>query len=31
MIIETANGTYRTRNEENGYYQIGILRDGVTL
>ena len=31
MIIETANGTYRTKNEENGYYQIGILRDGVTL
>lgn len=31
MIINTVNGNYITRNEINGYYQMGILRDGVTL
>lgn len=30
-IIDTVNGKYSTRNEVNGYYQMGILRDGVTL
>jgi len=31
LVLETANGRYRTRNEINGYYQMGILKDGVTL
>jgi len=31
MILSTACGNYTTRNEVNGYYQMGILRDGVTL
>ncbi len=31
MVIETINGKYTTKNERNGYYQMGILRDGVTL
>ncbi len=30
-ILQTINGEYTTRNEVNGYYQMGILRDGVTL
>lgn len=30
-IMDAVNGTYQTRNEVNGYYQMGILRDGVTL
>jgi altronate hydrolase len=30
-VMETVNGGYYTRNEKNGYYQIGILKDGVTL
>lgn len=30
-VLDTCNGAYHTRNEENGYYQMGILRDGVTL
>lgn len=30
-VLDTCNGKYHTRNEENGYYQMGILRDGVTL
>ena len=30
-IMSTVNGKYRTCNEKNGYYQMGILRDGVTL
>jgi altronate hydrolase len=30
-FIDAINGDYKTRNEENGYYQMGILRDGVTL
>jgi altronate hydrolase len=28
---KTINGEYITKNEINGYYQMGILRDGVTL
>ena len=31
MVLETANGKYKTCNEKNGYYQMGILKDGVTL
>ena len=30
LIIETANGK-RTKNEENGYREIAIFKDGVTL
>ena len=30
-IMSTVNGDYRTCNEKNSYYQMGILRDGVTL
>lgn len=30
-ILNTCNGDYQTKNEKNGYYQMGILRDGVTL
>lgn len=30
-IIDSCNGKYYTRNEENGYYQMSFLRDGVTL
>jgi len=30
-IMATVNGTYKTKNEINGYYQMGILKDGVTL
>lgn len=30
-IMETANGVYRTRNEVNKYYEIGILKQGITL
>ncbi|MGL5313345.1 MAG: altronate dehydratase, partial [Peptostreptococcaceae bacterium] len=31
LIVDTASGTYRARNEENGYKEISILKDGVTL
>ncbi|MGE5379701.1 MAG: UxaA family hydrolase [Methylocystaceae bacterium] len=31
MVIKVANGEYRPRAEANGYRQIGMLRDGVTL
>ncbi|MDK2868510.1 MAG: altronate hydrolase [Clostridiales bacterium] len=31
MIVQTLEGMYKTRNEINGYYQMGFLRDGVTL
>lgn len=31
LVLATVNGKYATRNEVNGYYQMGILRDGVTL
>lgn len=30
-VLATINGTRPTCNEKNGYYQMGILRDGVTL
>lgn len=30
-IMATVNGQYRTRTEENGYYILGALKDGVTL
>ena len=30
-VMATVNGDYRTRNEVNGYYQMGIMKDGVTL
>lgn len=31
LLIKVANGEYKPRAEENGYRQIGMLRDGVTL
>ncbi len=31
IIIKIANGEYKPRAEANGYRQIGMLRDGVTL
>ena len=30
-VMSAVNGTYQTCNEKDGYYQMGILRDGVTL
>lgn len=30
-ILATVNGEYKTKNEINEYYQMGILKDGVTL
>ena len=30
FVIETANGR-KTKNEENGYKEISIFKDGVTL
>ncbi len=30
-IMATVNGQYRTKTEENGYYIMGALKDGVTL
>jgi altronate hydrolase len=30
-ILATINGEYSTRAEKSGYFQMGILRDGVTL
>jgi len=30
-IVDTINGEYLTKNESNGYYQFGIMRDGVNL
>ncbi|MBR0597839.1 UxaA family hydrolase [Sinanaerobacter chloroacetimidivorans] len=30
-VLEVINGNYLTKNEINEYYQMGILRDGVTL
>lgn len=30
-VMAAVNGKYRTRNEVNGYYQMGIMKDGVTL
>jgi altronate hydrolase len=31
LLIKVANGEYKPRAEANGYRQIGMLRDGVTL
>jgi Altronate dehydratase len=31
MMIKVANGEYKPKAEQNGYRQIGMLRDGVTL
>ncbi|KJS84469.1 MAG: altronate hydrolase [Peptococcaceae bacterium BICA1-8] len=31
LIIKVANGEVRTKTEINNYFEIGILRDGVTL
>lgn len=31
MVIATAEGRYKASNERAGFYQMGILRDGVTL
>jgi altronate hydrolase len=31
LIIRTAEGKYEASNERHGFFQIGILRDGVTL
>lgn len=31
MVLAAAEGRYLTSNERSGFYQIGILRDGVTL
>lgn len=31
LIQATASGEYRTRNEQNGYREIAIFKDGVTL
>jgi len=30
-ILATVNDEYKTKNEINEYYQMGILKDGVTL
>ena len=30
-VMATVNGDYKTRTEENGYYILGALKDGVTL
>lgn len=30
-VLRTVNGSYKTKNEINGYYQMGPLKDGVTL
>ena len=31
LILDTASGKYIAKNEENGYREISILKDGVTL
>ncbi len=31
MVLETASGAYRTRNERNEFREIAIFKDGVTL
>ena len=31
LILKTANGEYEAKNEENGYREIAIFKDGVTL
>ncbi|MDD6816272.1 MAG: hypothetical protein PUE84_07505 [Firmicutes bacterium] len=30
-VMATVNGQYHTRTEENGYYIMGALKDGMTL
>ena len=30
-IAQTVNGEYRTRNEVNGYFEIGIFKQGITI
>ncbi|MFA6845988.1 MAG: altronate dehydratase family protein [Sphaerochaetaceae bacterium] len=31
MVEDCANGTYRTKNEQNGYAEISLFKDGVIL
>jgi altronate hydrolase len=31
MVLQTANGDYRTRNEINKYFEIGIFKQGITI
>ncbi|MFO7161219.1 MAG: altronate dehydratase family protein [[Clostridium] cellulosi] len=31
LILDTASGKYKTKNEKNGYREIAIFKDGVTL
>ncbi len=31
LILQTADGEYRTKNEKNGYREIAIMKEGVTL
>lgn len=31
LVFETASGKYRTKNETNGYREIAVFKDGVTL
>ena len=31
LILQTADGDYRTKNEQNGYREIAIMKEGVTL
>ena len=31
LILKSANGEYFAKNEENGYREIAIFKDGVTL
>ena len=31
LVEECANGTYRTKNEQNGYAEISLFKDGVIL
>lgn len=31
LIISTANGEYLTKNEKNGFSEIAIFKEGVTL
>ena len=31
MVLDTASGRYRTSNERMHFFEMGILRDGVTL
>jgi altronate hydrolase len=31
MVIDVASGRMQTRNEQNGFREIAIFKDGVTL